>query len=588
MTHLESSQTDAALRSIATLVSDLVALDVLGPLDRRFAELLVRLDPAAESSAVVASALVFAARERGHVCLDLGDGAQRALLGPTLEARTKLDEALAGCEAALARASFVRGPESSLETPLVLEGRRLYLDRLYLAEVGLVSAIHRRLEDASPPERDAVATAALQRLFDRPAGSELTDQMRAALLASRSRFSIVTGGPGTGKTTTVVRILALLLEAEPGLRVRLLAPTGKAAARLSESIRTQLAALDSPAREAIPADASTIHRALGIVPDRPSRARHDARSPLPCDVLVVDEASMVDLELMARLFAALSPSTRIILLGDRDQLASVEAGAVLGDLCGIRDSVAMLERSRRFDPERGIGRLAAAVRVGDELSAREALRSGDGVAYVDLRVRREAEALEKRVADVFARLSRESDPRRALERIDALRVLCAVRRGEDGVIRWNERIAARLVNLGLVPRGRPHYHGRPILVTANDYDVQLYNGDVGVELVVDGSLRACFPDPRAALGYRMVSLARLPSHETVYAMTIHKSQGSEVDEVVLVLPREESRVLGRELVYTGITRARRQVTLAGPVSTFERSLKTTVARASGLREKLSR
>lgn len=581
---------DETRSAVPPQLDALVRLEILGALDRRFAELLARLDPSADASAVTAAAVAFAARERGHVCLDFADPAQIALLGPSPEARAELETLFAVAEEALSRASFVREASASDETPLVLEGRRLYLDRLHLAELCLVDAIRSRLGPSPMPAASEPAEpthAALARLFRQPADAPPTDQMRAAKLAAERRFAIVTGGPGTGKTTTVVRILALLLEREPGLRIRLLAPTGKAAARLSESIRAQLAGLDSPARDSIPADASTIHRALGIYPERPSRARHDARTPLACDVLVVDEASMVDLELMARLFEALDPSARIVLLGDRDQLASVEAGSVLGDLCALPDAVAVLERSRRFDPSRGIGRLAAAIRVGDAAQARDALRSRDGVEHVDPSRPHELERVERRAVEVYAALARETDPLRALQALESMRVLCAVRRGDDGVEGWNRRIEEHLSEAGVIPRGKPHYHGRPILVTSNDYDVQLYNGDVGVELSVAGSLRACFADPRTKAGYRWVPLARLPSHETVYAMTIHKSQGSEVDEVLLVLPREESRVLGRELVYTGLTRARHRATLVGPWSTLERSLRTTVSRASGLREKLA-
>lgn len=328
---------------------------------------------------------------------------------------------------------------------------------------------------------------------------------------------------------------------------------------------------------------------------------------------------MVDVELMARLFDALEPHTRVVLLGDRDQLASVEAGSVLGDLAGpadepvraspamvaavasvcpwppdrvgdagaprIADCVAVLEASRRFDPSRGIGRLATAVREGDFAALQTALRS-DEVSHVDPSDRAGLAGLERQVVARFARVVEARTPERALASLDHLRVLCAVRKGEDGVEEWNARILAALVRQRLVPRGRVHFHGRPVLVTSNDYDVQLYNGDVGIELEVEGSLRVYFADPRPEVRFRSVSPARLPPHETVYAMTIHKSQGSEVDEVVMVLPREESRVLGRELVYTGLTRARSRVTVLSTYGTLERALRTTVVRGSGLRERL--
>ncbi|WP_228761139.1 exodeoxyribonuclease V subunit alpha, partial [Pseudomonas paraeruginosa] len=472
--------------------------------------------------------------------------------------------------------------------------------------------------------------------------------------------SLITGGPGTGKTTTVVRLLGLLqapaVAAGQPLRIRLAAPTGKAAARLSESIGQQVRALPLPEAvlQAIPAEVTTLHRLLGSRPDT-RHFRHHRDNPLALDVLVVDEASMIDLEMMASLLDALPPQARLILLGDKDQLASVEAGAVLGDLCrdaeegwysaetrawlqqvsgetwqGLREGSAqahplaqqtvMLRHSRRFGASSGIGRLARLVNRQQAADAR-ALLDQPPADLFDLRLRGERDA-------AFARLFVDGHPRAAgtpygyrhyLQRLaegrppaglaleseawerwaqsvlaafDAFRLLCALRRGPWGVEGLNQRVAAELLRLGLIDADHGWYEGRPVLVTRNDYSLGLMNGDIGIALRLpergaDGSLRfalrVAFPRNDGSGGVRFVLPSRLVEVDTVFAMTVHKSQGSEFAHTALVLPDALNPVLTKELVYTGITRARDWFSLVeSHPGVFEEALRRKVRRLSGL------
>jgi exodeoxyribonuclease V alpha subunit len=432
-------------------------------------------------------------------------------------------------------------------------------------------------------------------------------------------FCVISGGPGTGKTRTVTAILALLLEqAGQSLRIAMAAPTGKAAARLAESAgRARLELdLDPKIVSALPTEAVTLHRLLGFRPGH-AEPRHGRDDPLHLDVLVVDETSMVDLPLMARLAAALRPSTRLVLLGDKDQLASVEAGMVLGDICGrgrearygpalckdleelagvrlasgqgplIANHVAVLRNSYRFGQGSGIGAAAQAVKDGDADKAIGVLTDTD---YPDA-------AIERLGAEGFRELLRQwlvprmrtclqsESPGAALDAFNRFRILCALREGPYGVRTLNAICELVLEQAGLISRrGGEHYAGQPVMVTRNDYSLGLFNGDVGILLRDSmGRLRAWFDTLE---GVRPVIVPRMPPHETVFAMTVHKSQGSELDDVMLVLPEGDSRSLTRELLYTGITRARNRVSLSAAPEAVLRAVKTRVQRSSGLYEAL--
>ena len=513
------------------------------------------------------------------------------------------------------------GPGS---TPLVLTQQRLQLRRHWQCEQSIEQALGQRLQQPLAVDNAALRQA-LDALFAPSAapGADTPDgQKIACALAARQAFAIVTGGPGTGKTTTVVKLLAVLqhLALQSGataprpLRICLAAPTGKAAARLAESIAKARDALaldglpgGSAVRAALPTEVSTLHRLLGVKPGS-RHFRHHAQQPLPLDVLVIDEASMVDLEMMAAVLAALPPQARLVLLGDKDQLASVEAGAVLGKLCQRADgghytpatrdwvqrvtgqdlgaamtdpegrsmdqAIFKLRKSHRFGEGSGIGRLAQAVNAGQGVVARQLLTQG----LPDLDLATDLSHLPLLCQPLWQTLQQQRPPSHAapgaydawahdvLKAAAGFQVLCAVRGGPQGVEAVNRRIAQALAAEGLIPHAEGWFLGRPVMVTRNDYALGLMNGDVGVTLegpardAAAPALRVAFPDGRG--GIRWVPVSRLQAVETVFAMTVHKSQGSEFDHVALVLPAHASPVLSRELVYTAITRARLRFTLA--------------------------
>ncbi|MGG2395998.1 exodeoxyribonuclease V subunit alpha [Pseudomonas sp. SH1-B] len=657
-----------------TLLSTWSERGWLRELDRALAQLFAELDPDASPLLLLGAALASHQLGQGHVCLDLaatlanpdftlslppeGEDAQEALILPSqVLAGLSLESWLAACVGS-----------SLLESegaPLVLSGACLYMKRYWSYERQVAGNIARRLQASA--EAPADLATRLASLFPNALmvdGKRQTDwQKLACAMAAQGRFTLITGGPGTGKTTTVVRLLALLQEAamasgEP-LRLSLAAPTGKAAARLTESIGAQVQslALDERVRQQIPTLVTTLHRLLGSRPGS-RHFRHDAANPLPLDVLVVDEASMIDLEMMASLLDALPVHARLILLGDKDQLASVEAGAVLGDLCreaecggyseatrarlesqtgelmddpalvsgdkALAQHIVMLRHSRRFGSGSGIGRLARAVNQGDAQAARATLAAGADDLHV-LRLSSEQDrTLECLLIDGlgssesspqgyarYLQLMREQRPAadagepvwdewagRVLAAFDQFQLLCAVRKGPWGVEALNERITQALERRGLLEQAHGWYEGRPVLVTRNDYSLGLMNGDIGIALrlpelpEVPGApihqvLRVVFPRNDGSGALRHILPSRLSAVETVFAMTVHKSQGSEFAHCALILPDNLNPVLTKELVYTGITRARHWFSLVeSRAGIFEQAVQRRVERRSGLREAL--
>jgi exodeoxyribonuclease V alpha subunit len=534
--------------------------------ESRLAETLGRLGGEARPAVLARVAEAAAAVRSGSVCVEL-DAADADLLATS----------------PLVATPDARPTEAGT-TPLVLDGARLYLRRWFDHERTLAQRLVTRAAPALLGTAEARA-AALDTLFaDAPPEAAL--QRAAAATALERRLTIVVGGPGTGKTTTVVKLLGALVAVGGPQHVRLLAPTGKAAARLEQAVAEHRASLPESVQPSIPTTASTIHRALGAVGGSRVRFRHDAEAPLPDDVVVVDEASMVDLALMRRLVEAVPARARLVLLGDRDQLASVEAGAVLAELCTASDTaldgcVVALEHSWRFAAGGGIGALADAIRTGDVDAAFRALRGGGEVSWVpDLVQGPLPPSVVRAVRTGYTPLARARSDAAALAALSRFKLLCAHRRGRFGVDQLNPRVEHALADAGLLRPTAAWYPGRPLLVAENDYRLGLFNGDQGVIRSGDDGLRACFAMPDGEI--RRLAPARLPSHETVFAMSVHKSQGSEYDRVALVLPKADSPLLTRELLYTAVTRARKGVLVVGPAESVAAAVRTPVQRAGGL------
>lgn len=576
---------------------------VLEAADAHVGRALVRLDGNGDATdELVALAAAFAVRavRLGSVHVDLSTIATTATADDAAEvdlASLPWPDPAAWIDAVSSSPLTAVGDDDHPEDvarPLRLLGSRLALDRYWRHERAIVDDLRGRIA-ASPPAVDATLLAeGLQRLF---AGDGPDAQRDAAESAVRRSFSVIAGGPGTGKTTTVAAVLALLHEqaARDGrpLRVALAAPTGKAAARLTEAVHgraDQLGATPEVRDAILRTEASTIHRLLGRRPGSSSRFRHDRSNQLPHQVVIVDETSMVSLSLMARLLEAVRPSARLVLVGDPQQLVSVEAGAVLGDIVGdgTGDGIVVLRQVHRFSG--GVGDLARAVESGNADDVVDLLRRApDGVTWVEADAATSAEADTAVRATVLGPASavvqagRRGDARAALAAMHDVQLLCAHRRGPHGVATWRTRIESWLHESveGYLSHG--WYAGRPLLVTENDHALGLFNGDAGVVVDVDDVLRCAFERRGEIL---LVSPGRLSAVETLHAMTIHKSQGSQFGEVVVVLPDETSPILTRELLYTAVTRAERAVTVVGTEAAVRAAVDRPVQRASGLRDRL--
>ncbi|MCX5869470.1 MAG: exodeoxyribonuclease V subunit alpha [Deltaproteobacteria bacterium] len=551
---------------------------IFTPLDHQFARFMTRQSGLAGDEADRFALLIkrlSAAMAAGHSCLPL----------------TSQEEPLL-------RGSLV---SQGITTPLVLWHGRLYLQRYYRYELRLADQLKALARvQCRVPEYQTELDACFGK---RPETDSETDwQRQAAEMALSRPLALISGGPGTGKTRTVARILGLLLLAlGPDLRIALAAPTGKAAMRLRESISASLAALPFSAsiKEKIPTTACTLHRLLGVRRNS-SVFRHHHGNPLPWDVVVVDEASMVDLAMMSKLVDALKSGARLVLLGDKDQLASVESGAVLADcIQALPDNTVTLHKSYRFNHE--ISAFARAVNRNDSTAAWSMLTNNTQEATTtrglqllqgplpDFIVARYLRYMEKVAALPGNR--QEDDIRPLFQCLNRFRVLCATRHGAGGVEILNRQVEQKLAagNYPCQPGG--WYPGRPVIILNNDYGLNLFNGDIGICLpdppsqpAASGRFKVWFEHEDGSLkGYQPY---RLPECETVFAMTIHKSQGSEFTEVLVVLPASDSPLLTRELIYTAVTRARTRVLIAGDQAIFTAAVNRTISRSSGLHEML--
>ena len=564
--------------------------EVLNAADVHVAQRLGRLLEEDDERVLLATALAVRAVRAGSICLDLDTVSELPL-----ETTAPDEEPLPWPDPAAWIESVGRSPLVR-ESMLRLVGSRLYLDRYWREEGQVCDDLVTRIR-RPPPEVDETALeAGLLRVFP----LEGYDEQRTAARSAAARWTtVLTGGPGTGKTTTVAGLLALVaeqheLETGQPPRIALSAPTGKAAARLQEAVQEATSKLTDPVDQQRLAGlrSSTLHRLLGWRPDSSVRFRHNRSNRLPHDVIVVDETSMVSLTMMARLLEAVRPDARLVLVGDPDQLASVEAGAVLADLVaglsGSADSpVHALQTTHRFG--RHIGALAQALRDGDADAVMASLDSGsEEVELVDPTDEDAMAGFRSRVTDVAAALrlaSERGDGPAALEALSRHRLLCAHREGPYGVGGWNRQVERLVSERTGVTHYDEWYAGRPILVTANDYDQLLNNGDMGATIrTPDGRLRVVV---QVGSEMREFATTRLSGVETVHAMTVHKSQGSQAHTVSVVLPDEQSRLLTRELFYTAVTRAQEQVRVVGTEAAIRAAVGREVQRASGLGERLA-
>lgn len=621
------------------LLEQAVREHLLRPLDVQFSRMIAAdNDPMLQLAAAILSAEAGA----GHVCLPLSYLQADELFGGR---QPELSQALwqaAGAPDKLRWAQVLNNApavsDGSQPTPLVLHNDRLYLQRMWQYEGDVVRFIASDNAASFINETRVVNETLLRETLDNlfgKAGPEIDWQKVAAAVAATRRISVISGGPGTGKTTTVAKLLTALIQLSQGqrLRIQLAAPTGKAAARLTESLGNAIRQLPltDDERKLFPEQASTLHRLLGAQPNS-QRLRYHQGNPLSLDVLVVDEASMVDLPMMARLIAALPEKAQVIFLGDRDQLASVEAGAVLGDICrfaelgysstraaqlarltgctlagqipigdvqsdtvNVRDSLCLLRKSYRFDEKSGIGQLALAVNAGKYRDALSVLNGAHSdIEHFSLADADEYQALLEDCATGYQHyLQLATTGAHAADVLSAFgryQLLCALRTGPFGVSGLNERVEQllhrkRLIERPVGPSGR-WYVGRPVMIGLNDSALGLFNGDIGIALIDgEGELRVHFQLPDGNI--KSVQPSRLPSHETAYAMTVHKSQGSEFEHTALVLPNTFMPVLTRELVYTAITRARQRLTLYCSEAVLSHAIRTPTLRLSGLVDRLN-
>jgi exodeoxyribonuclease V alpha subunit len=539
--------------------------EIYSRLDLAFARFLSQratLDTVGKKALETLLATLSQQQHQGHNCIEISAANKTVLLGSGLAAEY---------------------PANTSQTfPLVIEQNRLYLHRYWSYEDRLAKQIKQLSQISNPIEN-------LDSLLDRHFGANNAEtdwQREAAKIAAQQAFCTITGGPGTGKTTTICKILAVLQEiADEPLLIALAAPTGKAAMRLQEAITLNMAGLDYPdsIKAHIPHTANTLHRLLGAKPPSPY-FKHDATNPLVFDLVVVDEASMVDLALMSKLVDALKPGAKLILLGDKDQLASVESGAVLADfIAALPDNTLELQHSYRFDD--GIKKLADAVNQQDHETAWRILSANDE----HLRILEQKQLIPymlNRREDYARLVSVKADFTYIYQSLIYFQVLCSNRHGKNGAVDINTAVEHALFGRNLKYGATPWYPGRPVMVMQNNPALHLYNGDIGICLPdkeQNGNLMVFFPRPDGTVKKHLPT--RLPTCETVFAMTIHKSQGSEFDEALIVLPETINPVLSKELLYTAITRARKKINIVAEESVFTATIHRKMERATGLANK---
>ncbi|GAA5520934.1 exodeoxyribonuclease V subunit alpha [Aliifodinibius salicampi] len=597
--------------------------DIIRPIDMELCRFLCDQHPNISECVLKSACVVSYLYRQGDICLPLNEYADQQVFKEGGEGDgIKLPE-LDPWLHELKKSTAVGTPGDY--RPLILDdSNRLYMHKLWHYEHTLGEELIKKSNQQVPGIDKDLLRDGLNRLFTHSPNT-IDWQQVAAATSVYNKLSIISGGPGTGKTSTVVRVLALILEqyqkkGKTPPNIALSAPTGKAAARLKDSILSAKEGLDvsNELRDSIPEKAQTLHQLLGAR-RYSSQFRHNADNPVPYDLVIVDEASMVDQALMSKLVEALLEDAQLILLGDKDQLASVEAGSVLGDICNISnnkfsemsiqwlstlglkvpsefstdhptpliDNITLLTKSYRFEEQSGIAQLASAVNKGDAeqfLSVLEFLGYED-LSFFQVDGRLDLESmLEKKIVEYFNSVNDCNSRGKALDQINEFRILTAHRRGPGGVTHLNSIAEKILQGERLVPKYQEWYPGKPVIINKNDYLLDLFNGDIGL----------CMPDEEGALkvhfrgegSVRSVSPERLPEHKTAFALTVHKSQGSEFDEVFFVLPNMMSKVVSRELIYTAITRARSRISILGKKAVLKKGIEQKLRRNSGLADYL--
>ncbi len=601
---------------MSQLLETLARRGEISSLSRYFGEFIAdQSDQSMDSLLACTAALVSESSQQGNVCIDLNHYQSMPLFASQW---VEIDALPVAPSLGHWRSELLLSPAVGLPgevSPLILEHDRLYLYRYWHYESQLAESISGRLETVDLPHPQKFKSM-LRSLYP---DDSYQQQKLAVAVALRRRFALISGGPGTGKTTTVINILRVLIGQQPDLRIVLAAATGKAASRLMESIRQRMDTIEpgDQQRALLPKRALTIHRLLGY---GQSGVKFDNQHLLPVDCIIVDEASMVDLTLMYQLLDALPPQARVILLGDRDQLASVAAGSVLADMTGrglpiiysrdqsdwlnnvlqiengdsnimagnypVADSIAFLSESYRFDATGEIGRLADQVNIGNSKAVLDlATQAKQSVFWLKNHSEQLESPILQQILDRYQSVIEATSIERAFEAFESFRVLCAVRNGALGIFEINRRIEQAMRTRGWIASDE-QYHGRTILIHSNDYEFDLFNGDVGLLWrASDDRLYACFRDIEQ--GIRQITINNLPDHGPAWAMTVHKSQGSEFDSVLLILPgHHQRRALSRELLYTGITRARNELSIYANEYALEYACQNPEQRHSGLAKKL--
>jgi exodeoxyribonuclease V alpha subunit len=612
-------------------ITNLIESGYLSEIDVHFGKFITTIDKNDNPDIFIAAALVSRATGDGDGFLDLNTITRKPILSDIDGVERFQTPKLSKWLNTLSQSRVVGRPGES--RPLILDDKnRLYLYRYWDYENRLSSTIKSRIKEDIQGIDRSILKDSLNRLFPNNGTNEFNWYKVAGVIAAFKKICVITGGPGTGKTFTTAKILALLLELSQKnkLSILLAAPTGKAAARIGESIKTAKKTLNcsDDIIDAIPSEAYTIHRMLNTIPGSPY-FYHNAENPLSADIVVVDEVSMVDLALMSKLLSAVKNDARIILIGDRDQLASVEAGFVMADICdrdnihlfsdcfyrqfeelthckmeissnklkdspGLYDCMVVLKKSYRFTDKSGIGECSRAVNKGkldDTFSILQ--NNADQIDWKQISNSNDLSmALPKEVINGYSDYLNCSDPLKALELFNRFRILCAVKFGVLGVIEINKLAEDILNRNNLIELDNistyPWYRGRPVLITRNDYSLELFNGDIGITMPEPNSeskdLYVYFSG--ASVKLRRFLPHRLPEHETAYAMTVHKGQGSEFENVLLVLPNQDYPVLTRELLYTGITRAKNQISIWGRKEIIKATILRKILRNSGLKDAL--